>query len=225
MTMPKGRCIRCTSAIDVNSNYCSLCGAKQPLQGNASKKKSITSIIIPLFVVGVFALLYLNGGESLGKFLRNVIASPTPYIAKVTAPPATTRPSLPMPRNGEVTKYTFAEHEAPFEVVVPDGGEYYYVILTESTNTKLKVISVIIHPGEAAEIDVPLGSYKMFYATGGKWYGKSDLFGEEMRMYQAEDVLEFYVSGNRVMGHSIELIKQVGGNLETVSVNPDDFPL
>lgn len=151
-------------------------------------------------------------------------ATSTPTAAKASAVPATVRPSMPMPRNGDAIKYTYKTHEAPFEVVTPSGDDYYYVVLSESANTRLKVISVLVHPGKKVKIDVPLGSYKMFYATGEKWYGRTALFGEETDYYKVDDVLRFYVDGDRIMGHTIELINQIGGNLETMGVNEDEFP-
>ena len=176
-------------------------------------------------VVLIIAGVSYFGGNYLNSKSQDAKPTATPFVAKTTAVPATARPSLPFPPNGDLTRYTFTKHEAPFEVVVPSGSDYYYIVLSESTDTKMKVVSLFVHPGETVEIEVPLGNYKMFYATGEKWYGKFDLFGEETMRYQADDILKFYVSGDQIMGHTITLIKQVYGNLETFEVDEQDFPI
>ena len=219
----KAICMYCNKTIDTDSIYCNYCGRKQESNrnSNGTKGKGLKMFLV-FAVIGGIMWYAVNQGEKGTD--QTPKATHTPIAVKVTVVPATMRPSMPMPRNGDVTKYTYKTHEAPFEVVTPSGDDYYYVVLSESTNTRLKVISVLVHPGKKVEIDVPLGNYKMFYATGEKWYGRTALFGEATRYYKANDILRFYADGDSIMGHTIELIKQVGGNLETMGVNEDDFP-
>lgn len=217
-------CVCCGKPIEADSAYCNYCGKRQAIAKNMNETKGKgRKVLLVIAVIGGIMWYAVNQVESGTG--RPPKATATQIAAKVTAVPATVRPSMPMPPNGDVTKYTYKRHEAPFEVVTPLGYEYYYIVLSESTNSRLKVISVLIHPGSRIEIEVPLGKYKMFYATGEKWYGRTALFGEETKYYQADDILRFYADGDSIMGHTIELIKQVGGNLETMGINEDDFPI
>ena len=219
----KTACRRCGKPIEEDSAYCSYCGKNQTTVRSMKDTKGKGRKVLLVFAVIGGVMWYAVNQSEIGTG-QTPKATRTPIAAKVTVVPATVRPSMPMPRNGDVTKYTYKTHEAPFEVVTPSGDDYYYVVLSESTNTRLKVISVLVHPGKKVEIDVPLGNYKMFYATGEKWYGRTALFGEATRYYKANDILRFYADGDSIMGHTIELIKQVGGNLETMGVNEDEFP-
>lgn len=189
---------------------------------------------------GAFAALVLiaaiGGAYWYATTYGSVESSPPPEATKFpiaallatatpTAAPTRSVPRVPVPTNGEVTKYTFREHKAPFEVKVPMGGEYYYIVLTESSNKKLKVLSLFVHPGKTVEVEVPLGTYRMFYATGAEWYGKTALFGQDTNYFEADDDFRFYVSGDNIMGHTVTLIKQYDGNLETNEVQESAFPI
>lgn len=217
-------CAHCYRAIDENSAYCKYCGKRQTKSRNKSsgRGRGIKAILLLAVVGGI--VWYAENSDKIGELWPSK-PSPTPIVAKATAVPATQRPSLPVPRNGDVTKYTYRSHDAPFEVTTPAGSDYYFVTLVESSNHRLKIVSVFIHPGKTVKIHVPLGKYEMYYATGTSWYGRKDLFGKKGGRYKADTILNFYEDNNGFMGHTIELIKQVGGNLETHAVSEDEFPI
>lgn len=135
----------------------------------------------------------------------------------------TKAPGLAMPDNGKARYYTARKNEAPFEVTTPAGDEYHYIILTDIDKVT-KILSFVVYPGETVSVEVPLGKYRLFYATGMNWYGDDDLFGKETRYYETGDVLEFYKTEVEIMYQSVELIKQEGGNLETDPISESDFP-
>jgi hypothetical protein len=55
------------------------------------------------------------------------------------------------------------------------------------------------------------------------WYGSNYLFGPRTSYSCIPDGMVFYESGDSVHGHEIELIPQVGGNLETQQLRPEDW--
>lgn len=75
------------------------------------------------------------------------------------------------------------------------------------------------------EVPVPLGSYRMRYAAGETWRGETHLFGPgELTSYNAsESVFTFEGSGGFVNGYTVELIRQVGGNMDTRRISPSQF--
>ena len=133
-------------------------------------------------------------------------------------------PEVDYPPNGDYQNLTGDFEIAPLMIATPNDRRYHYVILKDELTGKA-AFSLFIHPGETVEVDVPLGDYRMYYATGRVWYGATHLFGPNTQYYKADTVLSFRLEGFTAEGHSIELIGQVGGNLSTSTANADDFIL
>lgn len=70
---------------------------------------------------------------------------------------------------------------------------------------------------------MPLGTYKIKYANGKIWYGRDHLFGPGTDVFLAEGEFEFKLDGSHVLGHEVELIKQINGNLDTIQISLDEF--
>jgi hypothetical protein len=85
------------------------------------------------------------------------------------------------------------------------------------------VAKFFIRRGGVLSTELPLGSYKLKFACGERWYGEKFLFGPTTSYSFANERLTFYLSGNYAEGHNIGLIPQVGGNLKTVKLRPSDF--
>lgn len=131
-------------------------------------------------------------------------------------------PLVDKPSNGYSYNYTKRKREAPFEVKVPQGTEHYYVKLKDDISDKT-IISLFLYPGSTSEIKVPFGTYKMYYASGTTWRGIKFLFGTETTYSKADALLTFSLNGHYYNGHTVELIKQVGGNLSTSTSNQNEF--
>ena len=136
---------------------------------------------------------------------------------------------------------------AQFKVITPPRDSFYYYVLLRDASTDKTVVTVYIHPGETVSIDVPLGRYRMYYATGLEWYGTTHLFGPNTQYSKADTILRFYLEGVdgidgvekledlydlvsfedleniRVVGCTIELISRAGGNMSTSTASADDF--
>lgn len=153
-----------------------------------------------------------------------------------TAPPPASSPSVPPPRtfnepvqrlpqNGAYRRY-WAHYEgeilAPLQVITAVGSLHYFVKVVD-WDLGTPVLTVFVRSGQQVEVSVPLGSYRIKYAAGSAWYGERYLFGPETSYARVEKRMDFAVEGDRVAGFTIELIKQVGGNLKTVMIRPDEF--
>jgi hypothetical protein len=143
-----------------------------------------------------------------------------------TAPPDATAFTLgpaPMPvSQGILDVYTSAERIAPLTIVTPSGLENYYVKVVDAYSNAT-VLTAYILGGGTLEIEVPTGSYRLRYATGQTWYGSELLFGDTTAFAEADKTMEFSIQDDQVSGYTIELIKQVGGNLETRALSRQDF--
>lgn len=111
---------------------------------------------------------------------------------------------------------------APLKITtrVSDGN---YVMKIVDWNTGEFVASYFINRGSTLETELPLASYKLKFASGDKWYGLKHLFGPTTAYSYVPDKMDFFRSGDYARGHQIELIPQVGGNLETPQMRAEDW--
>ena len=161
-----------------------------------------------------------------GVALRAPQLSPE-YVIQPMAPVPVQTPSMPsypeltLPSSGEVTRFSSAEHVAPFKVSTPT-GTHYWVKLVE-VGTGQNIIAVFVAGGSTVEVDVPVGDYVVKYASGHKWYGTTHLFGPETDYSKADQILRFRIEGNTVSGNAITLYKVRNGNMSTREIAASEF--
>lgn len=102
-------------------------------------------------------------------------------------------------------------------------GENGYYIKLVDASSKDKVLCFFVRGGASCEIDVPLGTYILRYATGSDWYGSVNLFGDGTTYYEADDLFEFSVNGNYYTGWTVDLYLQTNGNLDTDLISASEF--
>lgn len=110
---------------------------------------------------------------------------------------------------------------APLSIKVSEGSHYWVKI--ENALTGDELASYFIRSGETLNIEIPIGSYEVKYASGKQWYGEGELFGKNTSYAKADEILDFKFDGYSYNGYSIELIQQVNGNLETTSISEGQF--
>ena len=130
-------------------------------------------------------------------------------------------PALPTPSNGETLTYTNRERVAPFEIKSTRGSNYL-VKLTDAGSGAL-VLTVFVRGGETVNVDVPLGTFIVKYASGDSWYGYDHLFGENTAYSKASTDFTFDQSGSEVNGYTITLYEVPYGNLQTERIKPNEF--
>jgi hypothetical protein len=84
-------------------------------------------------------------------------------------------------------------------------------------------MEVFVRGGTTVEIEVPLGTYQLKYASGKNWYGTTHLFGPETAYNKADTPFRFYIEGQRISGYTVTLYRVQDGNLRTSQLNPKDF--
>ncbi len=178
-----------------------------------------TFLVIVGLVIGLFtALASWQGQVGSSSNSANTSGRNTQqnYVA------AFNQPEQSMPSNGSTNYFTSKEgvDTAVFSIQVPQGENYYYILLRKFDAYQTKCVAVLIHPGEKVDIDVPFGTYKMLYQAGKKWYGSEYLFGPEaIIVAKADDTFTFNEKG----GWEVELQAQVNGNLPTSDAKSEDF--
>ncbi|XGV98361.1 MAG: hypothetical protein ACAF41_05375 [Leptolyngbya sp. BL-A-14] len=67
----------------------------------------------------------------------------------------------------------------------PRNEKHYMVKLRDWQSNKV-VTTAFIRSGEKVELIIPFGAYKLRYAAGNLWYGKSHLFGSKVKYEMTE---------------------------------------
>lgn len=125
--------------------------------------------------------------------------------------------SQPLPNTGDSVNRKFSTGKYPLQIIVPNDGVHYFIKI-EDFHTKQLLADYFIRSGEILNINLPIGNYKIKYAYGTKWYGVDNLFGENTNYVKIDQ--EFNFNSN---GYKIELIRQINGNLKTLSLDKNDF--
>lgn len=161
-----------------------------------------------------------------GLILFAIVVSVIAFVYFLAAQPRDTfdQPAQALPTSGvKSTTYSKINAIAPFEIITKSGSDYHFYIKLYNWNTDRLAATVFVRAGDRVEFDVPVGSYELKYATGKTWYGLEHLFGPDTGYLRADEMFNFTRSGDRVAGWSVELYRQVGGNLETERISEDEF--
>jgi curved DNA-binding protein CbpA/biotin carboxyl carrier protein len=189
----------------------------------------LTPVIISAAIYGMLVLIVVlrnTGGARTSGQTQARNATPSSYSPKApiypahqsppTAPPV--YPAMPLPENGYIWKNHSREEVAPLEIVTAPGSGNFYAKLVNLARNKW-TLAVFVREGQSVSIHVPLGTYELRYATGATWYGRTHLFGPQTSYHKAESLLHFRIEGDQAAGYTVELYKQVNGNLETSDIS------
>jgi len=148
-----------------------------------------------------------------------------PPIGPVAAPVPVKKtvqfPEQPLPYTGVSRRFSVAEAVAPFEIRAAVGS-HYLVKLVDSF-TGLTALTVFVRSGTNANIEVPLGTYEVRYASGETWYGYEYLFGPDTSYSKADKKFSFQINGEHVSGFTLTLYKVPNGNLHTSAIKSTEF--
>lgn len=180
------------------------------------------TIIITVAAVIACQSIYLIGRSSTKETSGSTVKNSTAKQSYTTPPAANSLIEHDRPKNGYVFEHPAGDMVAPLTVKT-SGTDDYYVALKHTT-TSSKNMSFYVRGGSTVTIDVPLGVYEIYYASGSAWYGKDDLFGTDTAYYKCEDVFPFTASGDGYDGWTLTLYPVANGNLETDAIDPEEFP-
>ena len=187
-----------------------------------------------LTVVGIVTALLLGISIGSSKSLPASAPAPTLTITK----PSVTPHLMPVdePENGHVFLSPQYMGLCPLSVSVADGSSYYiylqYMHAPENSyNSRHETgygegddLAFYIRSGETVELDVPVGVYKLYYATGDIWCGTQYKFGADTAYFSSDDLLDFYTTADTAYGVTLELWAQYNGNFETDEISESAFP-
>ena len=152
---------------------------------------------------------------------KSVKTSPPPLVINTQLPPPPVLTEQILPPHGEVTWYRKGDPIAPLEIRSSKGS--HYVVKLSDYYSGRAVLSVFVHGGRTVNLDVPLGTYHIKYASGEHWYGPDFLFGPDTAYSKADSSFDFHVTGNQISGYTVTLYTVVNGNLQTSKISASEF--
>ncbi|MBN2106127.1 MAG: J domain-containing protein [Deltaproteobacteria bacterium] len=197
---------------------------------NKSQLRLIYGLTVFLCAAGLLVLLVKNNETSRVQLLEDSVsaknqAHPTTsiLIKKSIIPENIEFPYLRqgMPDSGDIRAYTNLKRIAPFEIKADQGNHYLLKIVDQ--HTKKQVLTVFVRSGTTVNVDVPLGTFEIKYASGETWYGYEYLFGPETSYSKADKAFTFKKEGDHISGYTITLYKVTRGNLHTYKISQTDF--
>lgn len=181
-----------------------------------------------------------RGGVGSNPFLRLVVflllgiglywlfaepdaSSTTRTASDVASAPSTLPPPVGRPEPGVISNWTGRAPQAPLEIITSPGSDYYVKLV--EVETGYDAVAIYVHGGRRIEVSVPIGEYRMRYASGQVWRGPVHWFGpgSMTSLAEAQSTFEFKASGDYINGYTVELIRQSEGNLRTRSIDRSKF--
>ena len=180
-----------------------------------------------LFTVLIVAIALLaNTSGSIGPKRAYRHVPPTQEVAPVvSSAPMFNEPVVRFPVTGKIHALWRSSSRtvlAPLRVITAPRSLNYYVKIVDWERHTPKLV-FFVRSGETAAVRVPIGVYELRFAAGEKWYGEEYLFGPETAYRKVDERFEFRVKGEKISGFSVELIKQINGNLKETAIRPTDF--
>lgn len=132
----------------------------------------------------------------------------------------------PQPKSGEIILgYVAEEYESELTIKSSSSWDSYIVLNYSSRpNSSLSgafpsIFAFYVRAGDEVTVSVPQGTATLYYATGETWYGKKNKFGENTAYSASDDIFDF-----TNYTWEVTLYPVVGGDFDTYTIDPEDFP-
>ena len=235
----KKDCVNCGEDIPEDSVLCSYCGSwqenEEPENTEGIQKKTVDRrAFVAMAVVGVLLVLALVLIFSLVSSLADKPDTPEPLPESESVSGGSQPDQV---YSGQYLVMPDYELMCPLDIVA--GGECsYYVYLEyagepeDSYDSRQASISspeeadiaIYVESGSSAEVYIPVGNYKVYYASGYDWQGPGAFFGEDTEYSKSSDVLTFYTDEESVYGYTLELWDAAEDIPDMETISPEDFP-
>ena len=204
--------------------------SRRPKHSAPSRGVPVWIVILLVLVIGILLGVIiarpkqpsgLTGTAALEAALRDH-ATPTPRpTAKPTPTPAPTKAV-----SGTVFIVPRAECLAPFTVEAPT--DYDCFVRLHYRSDPKRDVGIYVRAGDTASVDVPLGVYELYYATGLDWQGAGAkynlVFGPDTQWHTSNETFRFYDDGEYYNGHTVTLYSVLNGNWSTETIDEGDLP-
>ena len=165
--------------------------------------------------------------------------SPTITITNTPSPEPTSTPKPVNVHNGQIIRKPDYEGVANFTIKASSTSSHYIYLQYKGAPAKSTIsrtlnssaaspyeddLAFYVEAGKEATVKVPIGLYKLYYASGNTYFGEKLLFGNRTNFYSSDDLMDFYADENYIYGHTVTLTAVVNGNLDTDPIPESQFP-
>lgn len=165
--------------------------------------------------------------------------SPTITITNTPSPEPTSTPKPVNVHNGQIIRKPDYEGVANFTIKASSTSSHYVYLQYKGAPAKSTIsrtlnssaaspyeddLAFYVEAGKEATVNVPIGLYKLYYASGNTYFGEKLLFGNRTSFYSSDDLMDFYADENYIYGHTVTLTAVVNGNLDTDPIPESQFP-
>lgn len=194
---------------------------KSAYKDGSSKKKLISVSKSFLVCVAIFVLFLIIA--SFGKIGDNTATGAS--HSSVLSTPTPTFKAISFPGNGRVSYNSSKDALAPFYIDATEcsDSDFYYIVLADPKTDKA-IVRIYVHKQKTVEVDVPLGAYRCYIASGNIWYGTEEKFGDDGSYEFSEELFTFYATPKEYMGHKMTLYSVYNGNMESEDTDKEHFP-
>lgn len=181
-------------------------------------------------VIGMILTLQESNSKKSAEVSVNITETSTTIVDSSFHDIDKSLPLSPLPENGQIVKGSSLlfnsyndnpDYYSPL-TISGDKSQNYYVKLKDSKTLKDSIV-FFVRSGQTVNLSIPLGSYRLYYATGSEWYGLKYLFGNNTSYFTSDEILAFRNNGYYVQGHEITLYKTPNGDFNVCSISKDDF--
>lgn len=150
----------------------------------------------------------------------------TSYTAMPTTIPTilpTATPYLepyPIPMHG-TTRYAYGQGRAISEISFLTNasiGKYCFIKAVNVSSSKI-MQTAFIHTGKEFTMRLPIGTYRVYFASGENWYGEEYLFGTSGTYSECDTVFTL----TEYEGYTVTLYGVSNGNMSTENVSYEEF--
>ena len=182
-------------------------------------------VIIAAIFISIFMLIVGMESQPSSTDLTENSTLSTRSTINTTATQPSSAPSLialPTPANGQILRNPREQRVAPLTINTYGSQNYYFVLEPISGNSNR--MAFFVRAGMSIDIDVPVGTYTLYYATGNTWYGTKALFGPDTIYQKCDDLFAFTEDANGYTGWTVSLQPVSNGNLDTDIIDESNFP-
>lgn len=133
----------------------------------------------------------------------------------VVYPPDYGTSQFKRPLTEEFSYNVSGERVAPFSLKGKQEEDCFCVL--KRTSGAGGSIRFFVRKGENIDFTIPLGTYKLYFATGPIWYGREDLFGPGGKYYEVNTIFVFKSEGEEYNGWEVDLINADESNCNIIS--------
>lgn len=171
---------------------------------SANEKKFKKFSVVVVAILLMFFVFIAGYAFGTGVF-TDTVRTATPTVSEPVEAPVVNLVKYKRPMTEEFTNSISEKRLAPISLTAKQDADCYCVL--ERTSGTYGTIKFFVRKGETIKLSVPLGTYKLYFATGDTWYGRQNLYGPNGKYYELNMDFTFKEETNEYIGWKVDLAR------------------